>query len=302
MPASLPPDHSRPLELADWLELSALEAGDLNASSGDLSAALQLAVGGSSRRAREVTEGIEADVLSAMWEVEERVRNTGRAYPFSIKRGRVVQANDDWTESFAYVFCLALSYYGYSPKKGDEFNPWHVFEEVALIAAKNFIDGEAVRFANLRDGRSFAEAVDELCLRMGEGGRYQTRHRLRPQDDKLDLVAWRDFYDRRESKLILFGQCAAGANWATKISELQPTDWTQEWMAEGPVSPLVRSFYIPHRIDADRWPYYSRRAGIFFDRCRIAAWVPYAGNEGLADQCLEWVSEQLNNGGAEADR
>lgn len=299
MPTSLPPNTSDPLALADWLELTALEAGDKNSSAGDLSAALQLLAGGGNARAIDVMEDLEADVVDAIAEIEERQRHAGDHYPFELVRGRVVQAREDYADHFAYLFCLVLSYFGYSVRAGDPINPWHLFEDVALVAAKNFVSGEAVRFGALREGRTFAEAVDELCVLLGEGNKYRARHALNPQDDKLDLVAWRNFRDHRESKLILFGQCAAGANWTGKIAELQPQEWAEEWLYEMPVSPLVRSFYVPHRVPHNRWAYLSRRTGILFDRCRIAAWIPPSMYGTLAETCIAWVKEKVPTVGEE---
>jgi hypothetical protein len=90
-------------------------------------------------------------------------------------------------------------------------------------------------------------------------------------------VAWRGFHDNRESKLVIFGQCATGQDWPEKVSELQPEAFWDHWMLVSQVSPLERSFFIPHRVrdegEGETWRYYARYAGILFDRCRVAYWA-----------------------------
>jgi len=87
-------------------------------------------------------------------------------------------------------------------------------------------------------------------------------------------VAWKDFKDLHSSKLVIFGQCAGGDNWKRgKDSELKPHAFWGQWMLEAEVSPLLNSFYIPHRIPRKIWDYHARRAGILFDRCRVAFWA-----------------------------
>ncbi len=268
----LPNDFEDVLALADWMELIALESGDRNASAGDLVNALQIPAG--KDKANELS-------LEVMVEIEDRIDATGDAYPFHLYHGRVLQTKDNLHEYVAYLFCLILSYFGWEQIKGASINPRLLFEELACIAARQYIRGEVVQFGTGRRASgvsAFSEAVEHLCRKLGEGKGIRTTETLSKNDDHVDLVAWRDFQDGRPSKLILFGQCATGANWDSKISELQPEAFWSHWMLEGQISPLGRSFYIPHRIpyerDGERWKYYSRYAqGILFDRCRVAYWA-----------------------------
>lgn len=273
----LPKDWQDPVALADWLELSALEAGDSNASVGDLKNVLGFLAD---------TEKAEELALEVVWEIEERVKGTGEAYPFDLRYGRVLEAKTQLTDYIPYLFCLILSYFGWTQKKGDPINPRLLFEELCCLAAKEYIQGDAFQFGTGRRNAgvsSFGEAVKKFCRRVGEGQDYMPRESLQPQDDHVDLVAWRDFRDRRPSKLILFGQCATGANWRDKVSELHPTAFWGLWMVDANISPLVRSFYIPHRIpDEDKWRHSATYGGILFDRCRVSYWA-WMGRESLSE-------------------
>jgi hypothetical protein len=284
----LPKDLSDVLQLADWLELLALSSDDRNASASDLASVLEIAGG--------LNEEVLA--LEVMLEIEQRNQATGPAYPFEMENGRVLKAReDDWKNYVAYVFCLCLSFFGHNPTTKGTLNPWYLFEDLCCIAAEQYIQGKVLKFGSRgsSDMASFSRAIDELCRQIGEGQGFKEQPALHRRDDKVDLVAWKDFIDRRPSKLIMFGQCAAGANWEDKISELQPEAFWEQWMYESKTTQrLLRSFYIPHRIPWDRWQYYARRAGILFDRCRVAYWA-FQNNQAVTDdpRYISWCESVL---------
>ena len=76
---------------------------------------------------------------------------------------------------------------------------------------------------------------------MGEGaGCKASKPTSKAKDAKLDLVAWVPFGDERRNQVSVFGQCAAGKNWHSKLNELQPLDFCnlrlQESLAMSPLS------------------------------------------------------------------
>jgi hypothetical protein len=131
--------------------------------------------------------------------------------------------------------------------------------------------------------KAFRLIVNQLTHDLGEGGGFREQAIKGAKDDKVDLVAWRDFKDKWPSKLVMFGQCAAGADWLSKDRELAPQAFWDQWMSEGKVSQLLRSFYMPHRIRKDLWNKRARRTGLLFDRCRVAYWSFQDNNLVLSD-------------------
>lgn len=284
----LPTDYLDMIALADWVELQALGAADQNMSAGDLQDALQIVIGSS--RAEELT-------IETFLELEDRLRAAGEAYPFAIVRGRILQAKPDFAKHIAYIFCLFLSYFGWKPERGDNTNPRLLFEDLCCVAARQYLQGSVYQFGTSRRSggvASFSEAVKELCILLGEGTGIRPINTLNKKDDHVDLVAWRSFSDGRESKLILFGQCASGDNWEDKVSELQPDFFWSHWMQESQISPFCRSFFIPHRIayeDGEKWRYITRYAGVFFDRCRVAHFAWMDNDKLIADtRYSEWCN------------
>ena len=280
------------------MELDALLSADLTSSSGGLRATLRTAA----VFERHGDEAIEAKALEVFRELEQRVLAANTAYPFSVAGG-VLVAQPNWGDFTSYLFCLCLSYFGWKNKIGTKTFPRRLFEDLACDAAQNYIGGRAVRFASPRKGlpRAFKEAVTVLCTKnIREGNGFRAQPALDSKDDTVDVVAWYDFPDSLPGKLLLFGACASGANWEDKIDELQPEAFCAQWMIEKPVSPLIKAFFVPHRIGQPHWKKHSRRSGIIFDRCRIAFWTHGAGYGGCAcdmDSSANWANSMLGTVG-----
>jgi hypothetical protein len=266
------------LKLADWVELSALLSGDRNVSMGDLSSVLST---GSILDAEDedaeaaLRETIEQRVLGVFNEIETRATAAAEAYPFTLESTGVVTTRIDADQFSAYTFCLCLSYAPGKPRIGHLY-PYRMFEDLAVVAARNFIGGEAeaVRFASPRRDlpKAFTPALTHVCTMMAEGST-RVRQQRASKDAKLDVVAWRHFPDRLPGKLLLFGQCAAGDEWENKLGELQPDNFCGAWLSEQPASQRVKAFFIPHRVDKADWEDAARHGGLLFDRCRLAYWV-----------------------------
>lgn len=288
------PNITDPLKHADWLELTALLSPGKQSSSGDLVSALKI----SSIFGPYEDEKIEIFSTEVFNEIEQRVKSAGHAYPFELKLP-VLHARDNWEDYPAYIFCLCLSYFGWSRRHGNTLSL--MFERLSSIAAKhfiagNYVKGESVKFGFPRDNdihKSFKKALVQLCTLIGEakGGGESAQDK----DGKLDIVAWRNFPDGMPGKLIMFGQCAAGNDWEDKISELYPDNFCKKWMIEQPASPLIRSFFMPHRVSRDRWRNKVIDGGIVFDRCRLAYWAHNAND--YVEQ-MTWSKAMLHECGA----
>lgn len=262
---SFPTDTYDPAALADWLELSACAADDRETSAGDLERRLNLLNHGRPEEA----------VGNTLTEIDRRKKAAGAAYPFERSAsGSAVMKRNDSNECVAYLFCLLLSYLGWRAKRGT-VNPWLLFEELSCHAARNYL-GEALLFGtSCREGHGsgkvFESRINELCRHLGEGEGFNGGPTFNAQDSHLDVVAWRSFPDGKTSKVVMFGQCASGANWTNKLNELQPQPFWKNWISGHDVSPLLRSFFMPHRIFApEEWDNRARWGGVLFDRCRIA--------------------------------
>ena len=267
----LPSSTGDPMALADWVELHALRSADLNASWGDLYAALQM----------EGLQPVESACTRTFDELWLRASAAADAYPFHVT-GNYIQCTDDWRQYPEYVFCLCLSYFG-APDRSQRppEHPRRLFEHLATHAAGAYLGegGAAVRFGAPRDAAvfpsNFMAAVAKVCgtSMMGEGSPRARRNACRAKDDGVDVIAWRDFPDRAEGKLLLFGNCASGRDWRQKVFELSPRTFCNKWISPEPPSKILRSMFSPHRVPRDEWCDRISEVGLLFDRCRLAYWA-----------------------------
>jgi hypothetical protein len=278
-------DPTSSIKLADWLEIKSMLATDRNASRGDLEGYLRVA----SFDGIIDGEEIESKILEVFFELEQREISAAHAYPFRIDGG-IIRLKSSWNKYPAYVFCLLLSYFGLKETKEAP----RLFESISCQAAKSYLRGNAIGFGFPRTElpSKFSDAVTELCRLIGEGGGFHKQALNARKDDTLDVVAWVDFKDKLPSKLILFGQCAAGENWTDKLAELQPDAFWGQWMIESVISPVpIKSYFVPHRIEREKWDFVARKAGIMFDRCRIAYWA-HEGEMNYASH-INWVERVI---------
>ena len=322
----LPAASSSPEELADWLELRAIQSADRNSSIQDLVRALRRSGttdalvddeddddGDGGYASDPGSEKVQAAAEGAFSEVEERRAACAPSpdvsgYPFEVADDYL--SLSDGGEQHVYLFLLLLSIFGRDAGPGDVPGD-DLFDDVCAEALKSYFGGPArttavvFGFPRRVFPAGFRAAVDQLCRNMGEGGSCRDRPTRKSQKDaNLDIVAWRDFPDGRHGKLIGFGQCATGANWQDKVTELLPQQFCQKWLSDFPTVLPIRTFFVPFRIERSRWSDTCIDAGIVFDRCRIAGSL-HSPPVDLVRRCRKWVQHVVKNsmsGGATAAR
>lgn len=261
------PRGSDPIDLADWVELQALTRADRNVSGTDLRRAIVSLEGDGSS-----DEDLERRVDETFSELSDRARSAHNAYPFSLKNSLIEASTQGWRSNYVFLLLITTLRDSLGVAKANEFAS--LFEDVSVQATKTYLNGEAFRFGWPRRSPlppSFDDAVEHLCKSLGEGSgcRRGSKTPVR-KDDSLDVVAWKPHKDGRTSQLILFGQCATGANWRDKLTELQPSSFVANNLLAALSMEPNRAFFTPWRVPADGWLDDARKAGILFDRCRIS--------------------------------
>ena len=307
MPFAPPLAASGPYELADWVELKALSTDDKNASFQDLVAGLRLS--GSTDAVYEDIDTLvdshgtlsESLVTGVFAEIGERSLAADLGYPFCVKEDYIqLKSNPIDVLDSTYIFQLLVSFLGVDAGKGVRIRPERDFEDISLEAARNYFgrnkhDGNYLfAFPRRTRQKSFPAAVDKLTGMLGEGsGCNNIAIARNRKDDRLDLVVWHGFKDKKPGQLIVFGQCAAGKNWRSKITELPDAGkWCEIWMNKLPLVSPVRMFFIPHRPTEEEWKTKLPYVGIPFERCRIAYHAPKVPQH-VASRCHKWMKAAL---------
>jgi len=212
-----------------------------------------------------------------MNEVERRAAACGNGYPFALEReGTVLRylPDDKNTRSDVYRYLLLSTRMNMTDNRTHaKIDGTALLEELAAHALRCYLGqtrSRSIVFGTASEGR-FEDKVNNLCNKLGEGGRFRniSGSQVVAQDDKLDAVAWVPFSDKLRSQLVIFAQCKTGSNWGNLVTQLQPDIFIKNWMSEGYLLDPVRAFCISEAEDRSQWFHKQSYAGLFFDRCRI---------------------------------
>lgn len=279
-------------ELADFVELLAWQ--DATMSVVELSRLLG--------RMDEVdySDGVqeEEDELGVSSEMERRRAACSGSYPFVVDNsGQSVRFELECGNArhLIYLFLLLATRLNMSEdRRHGGFDGTELFEELGAEAARCYLGARAksMVFGTAADAAGFAEKVDDLCRRIGEGDGFIDRHGggQGAKDDKLDIVAWIPFADRQYSKVILFGQCKTGTHFRNHLTELQPGAFCDSWWRSPPSLTPTRTFFVAEGLPSVGWGRVASKAGLLFDRCRIVDFCETV-SVGLLEKLGIWTRE-----------
>lgn len=301
LPPPILSDH--PARLLDHLEIRALQDLDGNASAATLISSLSI-TGSSDARPDDpedvpLSEELAAIVDAVFTEAEDRTRHCGEGgYPFTIDGNSIIKQDTNFSR--VYTFLVLLSAYGKDAVEGE--NGAKLFEDVCAVAAATYLgtslknDGFIFGFPRRIQPPGFPKALKKLCRHLREG----TPDKKMPKspdmkDAGLDIVIRKPFPDRKSSQLFAFGQCATGWDWWPKRLELQPDDWCREWLSKTPQVLPAKMFFVPHAVEASDWAHLGFRAGIIFDRLRIAYCCEGSISKSLRKRLRSWADAARDN-------
>lgn len=309
----LPAAQADSVEHADWIEIDAIQSADESSSYEEFASQIHISGTTDTMETDDDDEDVDDDgggelsykVADRVWaEIERRVQACGGGnafYPFEVTGGGIT-LKSEW-ESSGYVFQLLLSAFGKDAGPPQTFGE-RIFERLSSHAGQAYLGGpqnnaRSFRFGFPRPDRTgFRTALANLCGELRAGSvKAEAALIDQQQDSHLDVVVWRHFDDLKESQLIGFGQCATGKNWDTKLSELQPGNFANEWLLERFYPEPVRMFFVPKCIELRQWNHVTVHAGLVFDRCRISHLAGELQGE-LHQECTEWslaVIEKVRN-------
>lgn len=264
------------IKLADWMEVNALVEKDRSSSIEDVISEIKIARG----EDYKFFDELRADLSSLLI---QRGKELNEAYPFEFNGMLLNIKGGNFQKKWTYIFCLLISYIGVEKIERD-FKIWKIlesssiFEKICTLAAKVFLSGKSFEAEALQFGaprkewvekdRPFKAALKILKNKIKDGEIKKIGNTSVRKDAGLDVVAWRDFPDKKRSKLLLFGQCTtSGKDYNSKKRELN------EFFVYFRIdSTNIKSFFIPHSLEEDRWSIIScdPSVGLVFDRNRIA--------------------------------
>jgi hypothetical protein len=219
----------------------------------------------------------DAQLAAVIQVFRSRIHALGEAYPIR-RDGQGFSRSASWRQKLPYSFMLFASlnqsYVELAYTGGSANRPAELFEMLALRALEKYLDCTVVRIGAPRRApvpAAFSAALDYTAAELREilGQRDLEDHNS--GDDGVDLIGWRTFGDSRASQALIFAQCAIGTDWRDKRDGVNLDLWRRhiDWHSH----PL-KGFAVPFHHEPGRpWRETATRAGIIFDRLRIARLV-----------------------------
>ena len=245
------PDATSIDVVADWIELYVTYLKD-NISKTQVTSYIQASKGSDP----------DDDFIDSVWAtLRHRVGLYGDDSPIVV-RGNLISSNIDWENSPEYLACLIYALEGNpNTDSASAAVAGKYFERISNEAVKNYIRGNSLIYGFPNDQNVQDIAINHLR---------ELFNYLPPayrKDRNLDIVAWNPWGDHRASQIILLVQCAAGANWKTKIKELNIRAWEKYiHFAANP----IKGFSVPVIIsDREMLHEISTDAGVIIDRPRL---------------------------------
>ena len=286
----VPSPRAEEHELADFVELEAWRNGRMSAL--ELNRHLNRLDECDHSGGVLEEDPIELPTQEAFAELERRCNACPRGYPFSLDDNgqtvRLKNLGEDSGRFTVYKYLLLATRLNMKDSRHHGgLDGTQVFETLAAASAERYLGerSESLVFGTAAQDGDFAEKVEALCKRIGEGdgfiNRNRSRRRPQAQDGKLDVVAWTPFSDKQPGKLIVFGQCKTGTHYKDQLTQLLPDSFCSKWLRSQPVVMPTRTFFITEALPRSRWRDVAFDAGLLFDRCRIVDFSDAVGADVL---------------------
>jgi len=224
-----------------------------------------------------------------------------RHYPFEISTNSLTFTGILDDKNYVYIFLLLATRSNMNVyRQLGGVDGTLVFEELCQIALAKFFgpNSQSFLFGTSIQG-TFESKVQNLITRAGIGRRLENRGNniAIQKDDGIDIVAYLDFHDKRDSKLVAFGQCKTGVYWRDSIKKLDPESFVDNWLLDSPAFKPIKVVMISDVLTAQnnlRKDLIDSKA-LFFTRFRIMEYLPEVIESEVIIKIKRWVDGRLSN-------
>lgn len=230
-------------------------------------------------------------------EINSRISNSNGNYPFYLEDNYSLIYDKSIDKNHIYKFLLLATRLNMKTSKiQNGLDGTQIFEHLSSLIAKSYFGDNSevdIMGTSKSDVGGFRSKLNELVKKIGEGGTIHDNPKYKPQDDNLDVVLWKGFSDKRESKIIAFGQCKTGTTWSENLTELNCNVFCKTWFTRQPVLTPIRMFFCAQYFPNDLWFVRATQAGLVFDRFRILDYLPKELEQDLLSKIDKWCTGEL---------
>ena len=303
LPAGIPSNKASIYELTDFLECECIRSSRGRISAVDIISSIL--VGSDEIDIAGVIndyDRLHMKTEEIFTEVDRRREATNTNYPFRVRGNGLEIENRDGPVYWTYCYLLFCTRFNMKVDRTMAgIDGSLLFEKFSAFVAKEYFGNraEAMVFGTAEQ-QEFIKKVNNLCQALGEGGGFENRNEVSPdqvKDDKLDIVVWINFADRKASKLIGFGQCKTGMTWRNdySLTQLRPVAFCKKWLRRQPAHDPSQMFFVADSFYLDTWFGHACDAGIVFDRFRMMDYLPTNENfqNGVYTELISWTREAI---------
>ena len=240
---------------------------------------------------------MDSVVQAAYEELQQRSESCVTGYPFQLDASGYTLTTPRrhvYLKSHIYKYLLLATRLNMNTNKNHAgIDGTLLFERLAAEMARNYFGekAESLVFGTASDHSSFADRINYLCQRVGEGSSFVNRNSSlnRQRDGKLDVVVWKPFPDGLPGKFIGFGQCKTGTDYKDTLTMLQPDAFCRKWIASPLAFVPIRAFFVSEALHRESWYDAAVDAGLLFDRCRVVEFSEAISHE-VADDIISWTT------------
>lgn len=248
----------------------------------------------------EGEDEIEDSFIGYLEELKNRKQKFESHYPFDVSTNslRYKGVLNESTYLYLYLLLVTRSNMNNFRHLG-EVDGTLIFEELCKIVLSRYFGpkSQSFLFGTSITGTSFKSKVEDLILRTGVGVRFESHENAvsTQKDDGIDVVAYIDFYDKEESKLVAFGQCKTGVNWRDSIGKLDPETFSKNWFWQSPYFTPIKVVMLADVLTKQRNFRKDQVAAnaLFFTRFRLLEYLTEPIDPELFLKIKNWVDARL---------
>lgn len=272
--------------LCDWIEGSILFFVDEISQSDIVDVLCELNI----YEKQDMASVIVSDAWAELRRRQLAVKNSG---PFEVKANRIERLVS-WEQAPAHSFCVLVSLARCYRKittlwtekyKDNYIEQGRLFEELTKESLEaQFSDWKFYLTGWSRENpTNLLKVVDDISGLLGERkGEVEVWANENENEEGLDLLCYRPFFDERVGIPVYLMQCASGADWKQKARTPDLSLWTKIVQF---ASPPQKAFSTPLSFLDDEFRKACVRVdGMLLDRYRLLAASSY---------CREWESSSL---------
>lgn len=231
-------------------------------------------------------------------EINRRSKSMGSKYPFVINKYsiKIIDENNFFKLVYTYLL-LGTRLNMQTQKKFNGVDGTLLFERVCAYVLKKYFGDNASSFVfGTAVSGAFKDKVNDLIKKIGEGTKFSNPNNHSPpqKDDAIDVVAWKEFSDKRMGKLIGFGQCKTGTtSWRDGIKKLNSEDFCAKWFTQVPVYTPLQLVFLCDTMNEDFNFYTAQFRYLIFNRFRVVEYLDENLDPQIKDDIEDWVKGAL---------